>query len=634
SSAKRSPTPTATARTGASGPLWGLPFATGVSVTLGPKGLHDCNFRSARDSNTGTVVYTFAGAGTDCTPSGGGGVQDASLDFIPTDTSPVPVLPLASGTVLVAWSLCHLVVVDHGPNAQGSHTWVEYLHLNVRVHPGDRVGRGSILGYTTNRITAGDPCGEQSEGANGQPVPHVHLAFLTGTGTSGAYMRLEGTVLCGLQVIMSATIPGAANGALKDVAHTQHVEAPGDTFSVPSCPTGPGPRLVTQEKAIPTPASRAYDLVRGQGDTLWFTEFEASKIGRVTPSGTITEYGTPTANAQPDKLTTGSDGDVWFVEDGVPAVVRVSPDGSMRETRLPTPPNMSASLFLAAAADGGIWFADFSNAYAGHVSPNGSMREFPLAGASAPPIVAHDGSLWFGEVTAGRIGRITPDGTVTEYHLRDGYAPTARAPVVATDGSVWFGEYGTAADGTPAAGVVRITPGGQLAEYDAPNPVAAEGADNQAGPSDFTLGPDGRVWFTITDLGGNGKVGAVTPQGAVSEYPASGTLNVFGLDAGPDGGIWLAESNANRIGRIAPDGSITAYVTCASPDYLTFGADGTLWYTCAEGIGRIIPSSGAVDLFPTRTPKADSRSLVVAAGGLPWFIELGANAIGWLAPQS
>jgi virginiamycin B lyase len=52
----------------------------------------------------------------------------------------------------------------------------------------------------------------------------------------------------------------------------------------------------------------------GTDGALWFTEFLGNKVGRLTTTGTFTEYPVPTANAKPLGITTGPDGNIWFTE--------------------------------------------------------------------------------------------------------------------------------------------------------------------------------------------------------------------------------------------------------------------------------------------------------------------------------
>ena len=44
------------------------------------------------------------------------------------------------------------------------------------------------------------------------------------------------------------------------------------------------------EFSIPTAGSNPYDITAGPDGNLWFTEHDANKIGRITPSGAVTEF--------------------------------------------------------------------------------------------------------------------------------------------------------------------------------------------------------------------------------------------------------------------------------------------------------------------------------------------------------
>src|SRR6266496_6023730 len=64
---------------------------------------------------------------------------------------------------------------------------------------------------------------------------------------------------------------------------------------------------------IPTSDSSPHGITAGPDGNLWFTEYYGNQIGRITTSGTITEFPLPTGIA-PYEITTGEDGNVWFTE--------------------------------------------------------------------------------------------------------------------------------------------------------------------------------------------------------------------------------------------------------------------------------------------------------------------------------
>src|SRR5690242_3415962 len=74
-------------------------------------------------------------------------------------------------------------------------------------------------------------------------------------------------------------------------------------------------------------------IIAGPDGNIWFTEFWTNRIGRLMPSGVLTEYAIPTGNSAPRGIVSGPDGNVWFVESGRerPAIARISPTGRITE---------------------------------------------------------------------------------------------------------------------------------------------------------------------------------------------------------------------------------------------------------------------------------------------------------------
>jgi virginiamycin B lyase len=69
-------------------------------------------------------------------------------------------------------------------------------------------------------------------------------------------------------------------------------------------------------------------------------------------------------------------------------------------------------------------------------------------------------------------------------------------------------------------------------------------------PKSITAGPDGNVWFTEND--GN-RIGRITPQGAITEFPLpSANSNPWGIASGPHGTLWFTEQGLDEIGRLTP----------------------------------------------------------------------------------
>jgi virginiamycin B lyase len=113
-------------------------------------------------------------------------------------------------------------------------------------------------------------------------------------------------------------------------------------------------RLTTQGNLapfpLPTPNDAAGGIAVGSDGNLWFTEIDASKVGRMTftggfPGG-ITEF--PVASDFPGKIVAGNDGAMWFLEADPRSLSRISLAGDV--TLLPI-----LADGVTAGPDGNIW---------------------------------------------------------------------------------------------------------------------------------------------------------------------------------------------------------------------------------------------------------------------------------------
>jgi virginiamycin B lyase len=63
-----------------------------------------------------------------------------------------------------------------------------------------------------------------------------------------------------------------------------------------------------------TPSANLAGIVVGKDGALWFAEYNAGKIGRITVSGVITEYPMPSAASGIQGIGAGPDGSIWVTE--------------------------------------------------------------------------------------------------------------------------------------------------------------------------------------------------------------------------------------------------------------------------------------------------------------------------------
>lgn len=183
-------------------------------------------------------------------------------------------------------------------------------------------------------------------------------------------------------------------------------------------------------------------IARGPDGNLWFTEWEAGQIGRITPAGVITLFTVPAASmfgAKPLDIVAGPDGALWFTEAQGNKIGRITTGGVITQFAIPTATNIPRD--ITAGPDGALWFTESVGAI-GRITTTGVITEFPIPTLASGPrgiTAGPDGSLWFTEEVGNKIGRITTDGIITEFPI-----PTAASfPAgIATgpDGNLWFTE--------------------------------------------------------------------------------------------------------------------------------------------------------------------------------------------------
>ena len=231
----------------------------------------------------------------------------------------------------------------------------------------------------------------------------------------------------------------------------------------------------------PAPA----DIVVGPDGNLWFTESGVDRIGRITPSGTITEFTTPTADSNPLGLIAGADGNLWFTESGGNAIGRITPAGAITEFSVGSL-DVSYSGGITQGPDGNVWFlaADSDgNGEIAKISPAGHVANFPLGSDPVDLTTGPDGNLWVATYD-GEIDKVTTAGAVTRFTIPTG--DSASSITNGPDGALWF-----ALDGTNELG--RITTAGAVSEFSLPDPNATDGST--ISPGALTTGPDNNLWF-------------------------------------------------------------------------------------------------------------------------------------------
>jgi streptogramin lyase len=205
-------------------------------------------------------------------------------------------------------------------------------------------------------------------------------------------------------------------------------------------------RITTSGQVLPDVAPAGFTTAIGngmaaRGADIFFTDFNNNNIWRFSAtSRTFSQFPIPTAGADPFDVAVYGNGIVWFTEFQANRIGRLDPaTGVITETVVTGDPRQ-----ITIATDGTVWFTErFANAV-GHLDPlTSQVTLFPLAAGAGPEgmAAAPDGSVWFTQSAAGNVARITAAGVISEGRVVKGSEPSG--VTVAPDGNPWYAELST-----------------------------------------------------------------------------------------------------------------------------------------------------------------------------------------------
>lgn len=215
---------------------------------------------------------------------------------------------------------------------------------------------------------------------------------------------------------------------------------------------------------LPTPGADLGYITVGSDGNLWFTEHTPNKFGRITPSGTITEFPFEDIGA-PNGIVNGPDGRLWICEQGAydasnrhqtyGRIERVNTDGTIYATYDIAPDSwQNVPEDITVGPDNKLWFTQFiaisQTIYEiSNVTLGGTITQYQTPTANAgpgSPILAGDANIWFSEAYAAQLGHVKPSGKIAEFPLSQGTAKFPTAPYgLTTNGGkhlqIWFADY-------------------------------------------------------------------------------------------------------------------------------------------------------------------------------------------------
>lgn len=176
------------------------------------------------------------------------------------------------------------------------------------------------------------------------------------------------------------------------------------------------------------------------------------------------------------------------------------------------------------------------------------------------------------------------------------------------------------------------------------------------GPSIITLGPNGRVWFTVRRwadaVASTNIIGEFRPADGsfvkhVLETPAaSGVSRPYlplivpeDLKVDRRGIVWFLAPDENRIYRFDPaTADLRGYRIPTKHSYprgMSIDGKGRLWFVEANvnKIGKFDPANAAFREYEIPTPFSGPARTTVDGEGRVWFVEMSANRIGVFYPD-
>ena len=279
--------------------------------------------------------------------------------------------------------------------------------------------------------------------------------------------------------------------------------------------------------------SEPFEITSGPDANLWFTNGGTDKIGKITTSGSLTQYAA--GHAEPQGIASGPDKNLWFVEHLFRNVDHITTSGGLATYTL-TRGNTS-NVGITAGPDGNMWFTEEAAKEIGKINTNDEvLAEYELPTGSKPYgiTMGPDGNLWFTNFGTSKIGKITTSGTITEYALPAGSNPYDIS--AGPDGELWFTE-----NGTNKVGEIT-TIGNKLTEY------ALPAGSRPRGITSYNL----HLW--ITEYSTSKVAQVTTSTGAISEYVLPTGSRPSGITVGPDGFLWFTDTGTDKIVQFNPSG--------------------------------------------------------------------------------
>jgi virginiamycin B lyase len=143
----------------------------------------------------------------------------------------------------------------------------------------------------------------------------------------------------------------------------------------------------------------------------------------------------------------------------------------------------------------------------------------------------------------------------------------------------------------------------------------------------IVAGPDGNMWVTLS----NGKdVARITPGGQVQEFDLEGVEGAQGIAPGPDGNLWVPTTGKlTRFSPADPEGTDQTFSTAAinAEGQIVAGPDGLLWVASKNALAHFSPADPEGTVQPVAVSGELSPKDIDVAGSLIVVADTGSPRI-------
>jgi virginiamycin B lyase len=307
-----------------------------------------------------------------------------------------------------------------------------------------------------------------------------------------------------------------------------------------------------------------------------------ASVAQAASVGTLKQFKTPTANSSPSHITEGSDGNLWFTESpnvDPQNIGRITPSGDITEFAAC---NSCFPNDIAQGPDNILYYTNNDNLL-GRMTTDGQSLAPVSQGVfvGGNRLAVHGDIVWITDFNRDVIWRYdtTAADPSTAFTSFAPPTPGSNPGDIAVDkaGIVWFTEN------SPSPGAIaRFDPTAAVGEQFTETPVPA----GEGFPRSIAVATDaaGTIWYTRTVSDRVGRLAPVTLQ--VTETPLRAETEPAEIAPAADGSMWFTQSFAGNIAHISPQGVVlgeSKVVKSSEPAGITVATDGNPWYVDNAG---------------------------------------------------